>query len=183
MKQSLQSRVIKLDNAKYHGRGRQRSDIDLIVMHCTGGASAHSSITWMNRHPIPAGSKTSYHYIIDRDGTIYRMCQPELVAYHAGASKVPRVQTSSSSVNPHSLGIAWANLNNGEPLTQAQVESALWLCSVFIDQCNIPIDRVVGHNEVSPGRKSDPAPAVGMDEFRGILRNYLKLESAACKIN
>lgn len=178
MRRSLQNRVVPVDNARYHGAPRSRSTIDLIVMHCTAGASAHSSITWLNRENVPSGQRASYHYVVDRDGAIYRMCKPEMVAFHAGTSSVPGAKANVSSVNPRSIGIAWANLNNGEQLTSQQIESALWLCSVFMGP-NIPIERVLGHCEVSPGRKTDPHPAIDMITWRSMLRDYLRMENAA----
>jgi N-acetylmuramoyl-L-alanine amidase len=174
MSRSLQGRVVVLDNARYHGKDRLRSTISLIVMHCTAGTSAHSTIAWLNRPD--ADAPASYHYVIDRDGTIYRHCAPETMAYHAGDSAFPADPSKSrqgSSVNPRSLGIAWANRNNGEPLTEAQIESALWLCSVF----DVPPEHVVGHCEVSPGRKTDPV-CMDMDEWRERLRAYLQEKAA-----
>jgi len=172
---SLQSRVVPLNNARYHGPRRSQFDINLIVMHCTAGASAHSSIVYLNRPN--SNAPASYHYVIDRDGTIYRHCPPDTVAYHAGDSAFPADPSKAKqggSVNPHSLGIAWANRNDGEPLTEPQIESALWLCSVF----EIPPERVVGHCEVSPGRKTDPQPCMDMDEWRNRLRAYLQEKAA-----
>ena len=175
---SLQSRVVRLDNARYTGGARLWRDIDLIVLHCTAGDSARSSMDWMNRSG--STNKTSYHYIVDRNGIIYRMCAPLLTAYHAGDSAYPAHPESNhqgTSVNRRSLGIAWANRNDGEPLTEKQIESGLWLCALYCRGTNtsIPIDRVVGHCEVSPGRKSDPRPAMDMDTWREKLAEYLTI--------
>lgn len=174
---SLQHRVVPLDNARYHGPRRSKHDITLIVMHCTAGTSAHSTITWLNREN--ADAIASYHYIVDRDGAIYRHCPAETVAYHAGDSAFPADSSKSKqggSVNARSLGIAWANRNNGEPITEAQIESALWLCSVY----KVPPKRVVGHSEVAPGRKTDPDPALLPSEFRKRLSAYLQAKEGSC---
>ena len=119
---SLQSRVVPLNNARYHGARRSPHDINLIVMHCTAGASALSSIGYLNRPNAEAPA--SYHYVIDRDGTIYRHCPPDTVAYHAGDSAFPpdpAKPKQGTTVNTRSLGIAWANRNDGEPLTDEQI--------------------------------------------------------------
>lgn len=174
---SLQHRVVRLDNAKYHGGARPWSAINMIVMHCTAGGSARSSIEWMNRPN--ADNKTSYAYLIDRDGMIYRMCAPLLTAYHAGDSAFPadpaKAPKQGTTVNRRSLGIAWANYNDGEPLTAKQIESGLWVCATYCRGSNtsIPVPRVVGHSEVSPGRKTDPSPAVLLDDWRAQLAAYL----------
>ena len=171
MTESLQHRVKKLDNAKFHGGKRPMSKVDLIVMHCTAGGSAMSSIDYMN-----TSAGVSYHYVIDRDGTIYRMLDVQYVGYHAGDSAFPAdpsKKTQGGSVNRRSIGISWANRNDGEQITEKQIESALWLCGVFVKRDGISIENVVGHNEVSPGRKSDPGPAINMDTWRAKLAEYL----------
>lgn len=179
MTESLQSRVKRLDNAVHHG-GLRSDRITLIVMHTTEGGSAQSSIDYMNK---TADKTASYHYLIDRSGDILRMTMPTLVAYHAGDSwwpdPVPQINgkpdrpNGGKSVNRCSVGIAWAN-RNGEPLTDAQIESALWLCATFCKDYRIPVANVIGHRECSPGRKSDPLPSVmRMDEWRALLTNHI----------
>ena len=121
---SLQSRVVHLDNAVHHGELRQEK-VSLIVMHCTEGGSAQSTIEYLNT----TDEKTaSYHYIIERDGTIYRMTAPNIVAYHAGDSAWPNPVPATPanpekpnggrSVNRRSIGIAWAHQGR-EQLTVA----------------------------------------------------------------
>lgn len=147
----------------------------MIIMHTTEGGSALSTIQYLN---TTKDKDASYHYIIERNGTIYRMCDPNLVAYHAGDSAwpnpIPATPTNQKSngghsVNAISIGIAWANLTP-EKLTDAQMESALWLVPLFMAMHNIDAEFVRGHYEVSPGRKTDPKPAMEMDEFRDQLR-------------
>jgi N-acetylmuramoyl-L-alanine amidase len=171
---SLQSRVVHLDNAKHHGGTRATNTITLIVMHTTAGDSAMSSIDYLN---TTTGKSASYHHVIDRDGTIYRMCPITQVAYHAGDSAWPNPRRyppgNHTSVNTRSIGIAWANRNDGEALTPAQKESALWLCALYCRDDAIPVSQVVGHCEVSPGRKTDPTPAISMDDWRAELAAYL----------
>lgn len=175
---SLQDRVTRLDNAVHNG-GLRPGSPTMIIMHATDGDSARSSITYLN---TTADKQASYHYLIDRDGSILRMLAPTQIAYHAGDSAWPNPTPATpqnpdrpnggKSVNRTSIGIAWAN--KGEPLTDAQLESALWLAGTFATQYRIPVERVRGHYEVSPGRKPDPMPAMDMDEFRALLTHYLE---------
>lgn len=169
---SYQDRVIHLDNARYHGGHRTPQDIDLIVMHATAGESAMSSIEWLNRPQ--SDDPASYHYLIERDGTIYRMCPIDMVAWHAGDSAWPTPipyppGNGGHSVNHRSIGIAWANQNDGEPLTNDQIVSAHWLVRVFLAQLDRGPDCVVGHYEISPGRKTDPRPAIDLDAWRDMV--------------
>lgn len=174
---SLQSRVVHLDNAVHHGELRQEK-VSLIVMHCTEGGSAQSTIEYLNT----TDEKTaSYHYIIERDGTIYRMTAPNIVAYHAGDSAWPNPVPATPanpekpnggrSVNRRSIGIAWAHQGR-EQLTVAAIASALWLCGEIMQEHDIPPSSVVGHYEVSPGRKVDPRPAMEMSDWRQRLGAY-----------
>jgi N-acetyl-anhydromuramyl-L-alanine amidase AmpD len=168
---SRQHRVKRLDNGKHNGGSRGRDRITLIVAHATAGGTAMSSIKYLNS---TTDKKASYHYVIDRDGTIYRMLPVETIAYHAGDSAWPAPKrhppgNGGASVNPYSIGIAWANDDEGEPLTEDQITSGLWLFRFWMDTLGIPPSRVVGHYEVSPGRKPDPRAAMSMREFRQML--------------
>ena len=164
---SLQSRVVQLDTAKDHGGKRQRTD--LIVWHCTGGDTADAAMEWLNSD----GATASYHYLIDKDGTIKRFCPPDLIAYHAGVSSWPKPPVGKVSVNSRSLGVAFANDNGtdtnaaDDALTKEQIESGLWLGVTLMKLYRIQPFNNVGHLEVSPGRKHDPAPHIlNMQDWR-----------------
>jgi N-acetylmuramoyl-L-alanine amidase len=169
-RRSLQSRVVRLDNATHHGGVRVGPALYLIF-HDTEGESALSSIHYLN---TTTEKVASYHYVIERNGTIYRMVDSSSVAWHAGDSAWPSPAyfppgNGGSSLNRVSIGIAWANRGNGEPLTPQQLESGLWLTTVFP---GVPLERIRGHYEVSPGRKFDPAKTMNMDDWRAMVARY-----------
>jgi N-acetyl-anhydromuramyl-L-alanine amidase AmpD len=89
------------------------------------------------------------------------MCDPALIAFHAGDSAWP-LRTAGphqgESLNTASLGVAFANRNDGEPLPPVQLESGLWLARTLTTLNGIRPDLHRGHREVSPGRKTDPVP-------------------------
>lgn len=172
----MQSLVVRLDNALHHG-ARRTVEPSMIVIHTTDGDSALSSIQYLN---TTRDKIASYHYVVDRDGKMYRMTDPNFVAYHAGDSKWPDPIRATQanpkpngghSVNNCSLGVAWAN--RGEPLTTQQIASGLWLCSLFHEMYDIEIARILGHYEVAPGRKTDPMPAMEMNHWRELVTQYL----------
>lgn len=153
--------------AVYHGAARTRTD--LCVWHCTAGESAASSVQWMNRPDNT--SPASYHYLIDRDGTITAHCPDTLTAYHSGRSEWPNpraVVPAGVSVNPRSLGIAFANrdvapgVKGFERITDAQRAAAVTLLQSLVGR--FPALRAasahVRHRDVAPGRKVDPLPEV-----------------------
>lgn len=180
---SLQSFVRRIDNARYHGGRRSPPDIDSIVMHATAGDTVDGAVSWMNRTLGNAEGKASYHYLIPKKEAegIYRMCDPLVVAYHAGKSCVPGTrQWPGASLNKHSLGVAFANDNGSDSnpdddaLTDWQLEAGLWLCTTMCLRFGISPARVWGHREVSPGRKTDPLPRIlDMGEWRAKVAGAL----------
>lgn len=164
--------VVRLDNAVHHG-GKRVIDPELVVWHTTDGDSARSSIDYLNS----TGDKVaSYHYLIDRDGTILRMTDPQLIAYHAGDSAWPGAipyppGNGGRSINKRSIGIAWAN--KGEPLTIQQKASGLYLAKVYCTRYGLTPQQMIGHYECSPGRKTDPKPAMDMDDWREHIRDFV----------
>jgi N-acetyl-anhydromuramyl-L-alanine amidase AmpD len=174
---NLQDRVTRLDCAIYHG-GPFPDVPTILVMHINDGGTFASSILYLN---TTHDKKASYHYGIEKDGRILRMTDPGLVAWHAGDSAWPNPipataenpdkPNGGASVNHRALGICWAS--QGEPITDAQIESGLWLCDLYMQLYGIPVENVRGHLEVSPIRKSDPPPSsIVMDEWRALLTKH-----------
>lgn len=118
-----------------------------IVLHATDGASAGSSISWLKQIGL------SYHYVIERDGSITKCVPISRVAFHAGVSVGP----TGSNANSYSIGIAFANFESrGEMVTEAQVQAAKELCAVLA-KYNRNLRYLTTHYAISPGRKTDPA--------------------------
>ncbi len=92
----------------------------------------------------------SPHYLISRDGTIYRLVRNRNIAYQAGKSRLPNGVTD---VNAVSIGIELINTPHDSP-TEAQYKSlsslVAWLESKY------PVKYVLGHKDIAPGRKTDP---------------------------
>ena len=129
----------------------RRRDPSTVVLHATAGASATSSIAWLWKLAKDAirGNEASYHYIIERDGKIFKCVPLSRVAFHAGKSFGPE----GSNVNDYSIGIAFANRNDGEPYTIAQIDAAAEL----IDAIRQPgLTWITTHYLIAPGRKNDP---------------------------
>lgn len=141
--------------------------VDLIVLHSTASSrtsTAKGVASWMNGQPNPI----SYHYLVDRNGDILRMADPKFTAYHAGVSAYPKRPVGRESVNRRSIGISFVNDNLTELLTNEQLESGDWLCRVWMGKLGVGPEAVVGHKEVSPGRKTDPK-MLNMDRWRAQL--------------
>jgi N-acetyl-anhydromuramyl-L-alanine amidase AmpD len=125
--------------------------IDTIIIHSSYNAldsNVHNIRTIINREYKPAG--VSPHYIISRNGTIYRLVQDQNVAYHAGVSKMPDGRTG---VNNFSLGIEIVETRFESPTKdqyKALKELVVYLKSKY------KIKYVLGHSDIAPGRKTDP---------------------------
>lgn len=122
-----------------------------IVLHATAGGSVDGAIRTLRRFRL------SYHYIIDKDGTVYKCVpvsgkSPYSVAFHAGRSLGPR----GPMVNFYSIGIAFVNRNDGlDPYTTEQLDSAEALIKEL--KTVFPwLENITTHYAVSPGRKTDP---------------------------
>jgi N-acetyl-anhydromuramyl-L-alanine amidase AmpD len=92
----------------------------------------------------------SPHYLIDREGNVYQLVSDKNIAYHAGESKMPDGRTN---VNNFSLGIEIMTTEDASP--SAKQYSALKDLISLLKK-NYRITNILGHNQISPGRKTDP---------------------------
>lgn len=143
-------------------------DIDAVVIHYTAAlGSVSGPISWFD-NPT---SQASAHYVIDRNGDIYRCVSDDKKSWHAGVSVLDGIE----HVNDYSIGIELHN-SGYEPYPAIQI-SALVELTVDIMQRNrhIALNRVVGHSEVAlpKGRKIDPGPYFDWDAYRSRVRAKL----------
>lgn len=94
--------------------------------------------------------EVSAHYLIARDGTAYRLVEEKNIAWHAGVSKVPDGRTNT---NDFSIGIEMINTMDGK-YTDAQYSTLNRLIGDLKKKYEIKY--ILGHNEIAPGRKTDP---------------------------
>ncbi|HEY1765397.1 MAG TPA: N-acetylmuramoyl-L-alanine amidase [Opitutaceae bacterium] len=103
---------------------------------------------------LDPASRVSYHCLIDRDGTRCTLVPDSDVAWHAGASHF----LGRDRCNDFLLGVAFAGDSDREPLSEAQIASALdWLDGRWTP-LGLTLDRLADHRQVSPGRKRDLNP-------------------------
>jgi N-acetyl-anhydromuramyl-L-alanine amidase AmpD len=173
--------VLRMDDALWHGGDRSTDQITLLVFHTTRDTGTFKSA--MHYLNTTNEKKASYHYGIERDGQIIRMLPVEKIAWACGDSAWPRPipgdgtedckPNGGKSVNAVSISIAWANADT-EKLTVQQTAAGLWLAKVYWARCGIPVAKMLGHKEVSPGRKVDPnAVGFSMDDWRRQISSYI----------
>lgn len=124
--------------------------VDMIVIHATAGASMNSAIDWM----CNPKSQVSSHYCIGKDGQIVQLVDTEKKAWHAG----PSSWVGQNDLNENSVGIELVNMNDGEdPYPFDQIAALRDLIADLLKKYPaIAYQRIVGHHQIAPGRKTDP---------------------------
>jgi N-acetylmuramoyl-L-alanine amidase len=125
--------------------------IDMLVLHYTGMRTAAEAI---DRLCDPA-AKVSAHYVVDEDGTVWRLVDEAERAWHAGIS----YWQGTEDVNGASIGIELVNPGHEwgyRAFPEPQMAALETLARGILARHPIPRDRVVGHSDVAPERKQDP---------------------------
>lgn len=111
--------------------------------------------------------QVSAHLLIERTGRVVQFVPLHKRAWHAGVSCYENVE----NCNDFSIGIELegtdSELYTAEQYTQL-VELTLAIQAKFPA---ITDDRIVGHSDIAPGRKTDPGPAFDWDCFFTQLKN------------
>lgn len=94
-----------------YGQNRQTT----IVIHTTEGDTAQGAISHLRR--VGYG----YHFIIEKDGTVFYCVSPDRVTAHAGGGGA--MGPEGSSVNHYSVGISFVARAGVTPFTGAQMAS------------------------------------------------------------
>jgi N-acetylmuramoyl-L-alanine amidase len=134
-----------------HGPRGAEPRIDMLVLHYTGMATAEAAIERL----CDPSAKVSAHYVVEENGTIWRLVPESRRAFHAGIS----CWQGESDLNRVSLGIEIVNPGHEwgyRPFLEAQMAAVERLCLDLIARHAIPAHRIVGHSDIAPERKSDP---------------------------
>ena len=130
---------------------RSLRDIQYLIIHYTGMQSARVS---MKRLKNPT-SKVSCHYLIDRNGHIYKMIDDANIAWHAGKSKWKNIK----NLNKYSIGIEIQNKGhfiNYQSFPKKQISPLIILIKSLLKKYKIKKNNVLGHSDIAPLRKRDP---------------------------
>jgi len=134
-----------------HDTRPPRASIDILLLHYTGMTTCQAAL---ERLCDPA-AKVSAHYLIDEDGTCYRLVEEDRRAWHAGLSFWAGIR----DVNGHSIGIELVNPGHEfgyRDFPEAQMSTLERLAKDILVRHPIPPHRVLGHSDVAPTRKQDP---------------------------
>lgn len=131
--------AISLPPGEFTGDGVER----LFTNHCDPDA-----------HPVFAelqALRVSAHFFIRRDGEIIQFVSCLQRAWHAGIS----VWQGRERCNDFSIGIELEG-SDYQAFAPAQYTSLIDLLEEI--RRRYPIEHIVGHSDIAPGRKTDPGP-------------------------
>lgn len=152
--------------------------IDLVVVHGISLPPGEFGGGWVdalftNRldteaHPYFAAIghlRVSAHVLIDRDGGVTQYVPFHLRAWHAGESCCE----GRPRCNDFAVGIELEG-EDATPYTDAQYHRlAEVITALRAAYPAITTERVVGHSDIAPGRKTDPGPAFDWVYLRRLL--------------
>lgn len=133
------------------GPRKDGARVDMLVLHYTGMKSCADALA---RLCDPA-AEVSAHYVVDEDGTTYRLIDETMRAWHAGDS----AWRDARDVNSRSLGIELVNPGHDfgyRDFPRPQMDALIALARDILARHDIPPINVVGHSDVAPMRKIDP---------------------------
>lgn len=124
--------------------------INMIVIHATASESFDGALSWM----LNPSSKVSAHYLVGKNGKVVQLVKDDKKAWHAGVSEWNEIK----NCNDYSIGIELVNKNNGiDPYPEEQIKAlAVLIHGLQISHPKITPNRIVGHYQIAPGRKTDP---------------------------
>ena len=166
-----------------HGPRPLRCEVELLVIHnislppgCYEGDCVERFFTncldW-DEHPYfdeIRGVEVSAHLLIRRSGELVQFVDFDQRAWHAGQSSFQ----GRENCNDFSIGIELEGTDE-EPYTEAQYSALSEIAAALIRHYpRLETDRIVGHSEIAPGRKTDPGPAFDWAHFRRLLASELE---------
>ena len=125
--------------------------IDTLVLHYTGMTDTQAALDLL-RDPV---AEVSCHYLVETDGTVWRMVPEDRRAWHAGVS----YWRGRTGLNDRSIGIEIANPghSHGYPAFPVlQLAVVCDLCLEILSRHAIAARDVVAHSDIAPDRKDDP---------------------------
>ncbi|AVX24552.1 N-acetyl-anhydromuranmyl-L-alanine amidase [Pseudomonas syringae pv. atrofaciens] len=122
----------------------------------------------IDEHPYFVGIadlRVSAHFLIERDGEVVQFVSCLDRAWHAGVSSFQ----GREGCNDFSVGIELEGTDD-QPFTEAQYDALIDLTRQLRQAFEaITPERICGHSDVAPGRKTDPGPCFDWARFRAAL--------------
>ncbi len=154
------------------------SAVSLLVVHSISLPPGHYGGPWIEQffcnqlnpgeHPYfasIASLQVSSHLLIRRDGELVQFVNLLKRAWHAGRSCF----AGQEECNDYSIGIELEGTDTA-PYTRVQYQALAHVSALIIRAWPaIEADRITGHSDIAPGRKTDPGPAFDWSRYRRLL--------------
>jgi N-acetylmuramoyl-L-alanine amidase len=163
---------------------------DTLVIHFTAGSSFDSAVRTLRDPNVQA----SAHLVVGRDGRIIQLIPFNKIAWHAGKSEwdgrsglnkysigieidnagklikvgetykawygglIPADEVFYGTHRNESTAAYW------HAYTETQILRVFAVCRLLRDKYNIKT--IIGHEEIAPGRKTDPGPAFPLEKLK-----------------
>lgn len=112
-----------------------------------------------------AGLEVSAHLLIDREGRVTQFVPFDKRAWHAGRS----CYAGRENCNDFSIGIELEGTDD-TPFSDRQYEVLSAVVSALLAHYpGLAPERITGHSDIAPGRKTDPGPRFDWERFRTLL--------------
>ena len=161
-----------------HCNERPQGEISLLVLHNISlppgqfgtGRVQEFFTSGLNasEHTYFAGivdMRVSAHFFIERDGQISQFVSCLQRAWHAGESSF----AGRENCNDFSLGIELEGTDD-LPYSEAQYDALVPLVQQLLAAYPaLSVERICGHSDIAPGRKTDPGPAFDWLRLRTAL--------------
>jgi N-acetylmuramoyl-L-alanine amidase len=192
---NVRNHLLEGDDIKYRETPNRGGIINprYLVLHYTAGKSAQSTIDWL----CNTDAMASAHVVLGRDGGITQLAPFNVKTWHAGKSQwegLKGMNKYSIGIEMDNAGRlskvgtkykAWFQTEYPEDevihskhkfeqdtaywhtYTDIQIERVLELSLILMRSYNL-MD-VLGHEDIAPGRKTDPGPAFPMANIKAKL--------------
>ena len=112
-----------------------------------------------------AGIKVSAHFFINRSGELVQFVPVHKRAWHAGVSCC----MGREAVNDFSIGIELEGCDD-DGFEEAQYRTLVELTHLLTSNiATLSSEQIFGHEDIAPGRKTDPGPGVNWQAFRSAV--------------
>lgn len=109
--------------------------------------------------------EVSAHYLIARDGRLFRLVDEDKRAWHAGAGS----WQGRGDLNSRSIGVELEN-SGAAPFSARLMDRLEALLADLLARWHLPPERVIGHQDFAPRRKGDPGARF---DWQRLARNGL----------
>ncbi len=117
--------------------------------------------------------RVSAHLLIERDGALRQYVSFAQQAWHAGKSSFQ----GRDRCNEYSIGIELEGTDD-TAFTAPQYATLAAISALLLQHYpGLSEDRIVGHSDIAPGRKTDPGPCFDWAHYKATLAQRLRTES------